>query len=93
LNYYLDNKNILKFPLPLFPLSGVSKLWLEEYIVEIEDSDILVVQTDDSHPSVSGYVESTWQKINQQENIRLILEKGFEIVFNNDSFYVLRRTI
>ncbi|PKL84752.1 MAG: hypothetical protein CVV22_11230 [Ignavibacteriae bacterium HGW-Ignavibacteriae-1] len=91
LNYYLDNKHISKFPLPLFPMSGVSKLWLEEYIVEIKNSDILIVQTDDSHPIVSGYIEPTLEKINENAEIKNILQNDFHMIYQDDYFVIYNR--
>jgi hypothetical protein len=93
LNYYLDNKNISKFPLPLFPLSGVNMKWYFEYYFEMSNADILVIQRDDSHPIVSGYKLPTWQKLNKEEDFRIEIEQNFKIHFYNNSFFVLRRTI
>jgi hypothetical protein len=92
LNYYLDNKHISKFPLPLFPLSGVSNKWFFEYYFEMLNADILVIQRDDSHPIVSGYKLPTWQKLNKDEFFRIEIEQNFKIYFYNDSFFVLKRT-
>lgn len=63
INYYLDNEIISKFPLPLFPLSEVNEKWINEYTDEIKTSNILIIQKDDLHPIVSGYYESSWEKI------------------------------
>lgn len=90
-NYYLDNKDISKFPLPLFPLSGVSDKWLKEYIYEIENSDILIIQTDDSHPIVSGYIEPTFDKINMNTEIKNILQNDFHKIYQDDYFVIFKR--
>lgn len=92
LNYYLGNKNISKFPLPLFPLSGVNMKWYFEYYFEMSNADILVIQRDDSHPIVSGYKLPTWQKLNKEEEFRIKIEQNFKIHFYNNSFFVLSKT-
>ncbi len=90
LNYYLNNTNISKFPLPLFPLSGVNENWYFEYFKEMLEADILIIQKNDLHPIVSGYYESTWEKLNENEAIKQILS-NYRTIYETYSFIVLSK--
>jgi hypothetical protein len=90
INYYLKNEIISKFPLPLFPLSEVNEKWISEFTDEIKTSNILIIQKDDLHPIVSGYHESSWEKLSKNNRISEILN-NFTNVYETKSFIILKK--
>ncbi|MBM2815002.1 MAG: hypothetical protein HW421_1764 [Ignavibacteria bacterium] len=90
INYLNKDRYYSKFPQSVFILSSCNiNEWIKDAINEINSAETILIQNDDNTPGITGYTETSYERIIQIPIFNNILKNDFvkDTVINNFVFY------
>lgn len=89
INYFLRDYKQSVFTQSCFYISDFSpKNWTNDFIGEMNNSDILIMQKDDSHPLFNGHNKSTYDVIKSRKIFSSILEEKYIVIMEFRNYIV-----